>query len=276
MDRLRPDAWTGACRRVPRALSLAIVLVVAGCGSTTPSPSASASGSPGAVAATPSPGASASGVAAPTPEPGQVARIDVADCPVQRASSAPTARPAPTTMTATVTPDVAAIVSFYSSGGLTVLGPKGWRCSASVDADGNSRLAITPPDAPLPSAPATAAPDAQAVTAIQATGCVDCLVRMTCAFFPEAARLGSAACASTIPAGEGVRRSMPRAVVFEDPPGVTGSGEPSGGTRRAVGLIVFDPGSAAGGSRFGPSALKVTCTLPESMAAVCDEIVEQH
>jgi hypothetical protein len=275
MDRARRERWT-ARGRIRGPLWLAIALVLAGCGSTIPSPSAPTSGSPAAVAGTPAPGGSASAVGAPTPEPGEVARIDVVSCPAERAASAPTHPPVPTTMTATVTPDIAAMVSFYSSGELTVLGPKDWRCTATVGPDGTARMAITPPAAPLPTAPATAPPDAQAVTAVQATTCVDCLVRMTCAFFPEAARLGSGACASTIPPGEGVRRSMPRAVVFEDAPGTAGSGEPSGGTQRAVGLIVFDPGAAAGGSRFGPSALKITCALPASMAAVCDEIVEQR
>jgi hypothetical protein len=262
------------------AAGLAIALSAAACGSTTPSPTDSGRSPAGSSADASSADASSadasSPATAPTPESGQVARIEVVACPAQRPASAPTAPPIPATMTATVTSDVAATVSFYSSGDLTVLGPKGWSCTASLAADGTARMAIVPPGSPLPSPPATPPADASAVTAVSVTSCTDCVVRMACPFFPEAVRLAAGTCPSTIPSGESVRRSMPRAVVFDDPPGVAGSGEPSGGTERALGLVVFDPGAAAGGSQRGPNAMKVTCTLPASMSAVCDEVVEQH
>ena len=39
--------------------------------------------------------------------------------------------------------------------------------------------------------------------------------------------------------------------------------------------MVFDPGTGAGGSGADlPSALKITCTLSDALAQVCDEIVE--
>jgi hypothetical protein len=99
---------------------------------------------------------------------------------------------------------------------------------------------------------------------------------MACGLFPEAWKLfdtPGSSCPTTSPARELITRPIPRSAIFEDPPGVAGTGDPSGGRYRALGLLVFDPGTGGSGTDF-PSALKITCTLPDAMAQVCDEIVE--
>ena len=176
-------------------------------------------------------------------------------------------------MTATVSAEVAAGVTFYANGTQTLLGPRAWHCTAAVGADGSSSMTITPPGqaAPTGSPP----PDQQAVTSYTGGACVGCIATMACGLFPEAWKLfeqPGVACPTTTPAGELITRPMPRSAIFEDPPGLAGTGEPSGGQYRALGMLVFDPGSGAG-SEF-PSALKITCTLPDSMAQICDEIIE--
>ena len=184
--------------------------------------------------------------------------------------------PVPSTMTATVSAEVAAQVTFYGDGTRTLLGPRGWHCEAAVGADGSSSMTITPPGQPTPTG--SPAPDRQAVTAFSDGACVGCIATMACGLFPEAWKLfeqPGVSCPATSPVGELVTRPAPRSAIFEDPPGVAGTGEPSGGAYRALGMLVFDPGTGAGGTGSDfPSALKITCTLPEAMAQICDEIVE--
>jgi hypothetical protein len=256
----------------------AVALLVGACGNaaTTTAPASSTTGSSsGAPAATLA--ASAAGAfVAPTPEPAQRRPIPTVTCPTSFDVPGATMRPVRTNMTATVTPGLAALVTFYSNGVLILLGPKGWHCAARVRADGSASMTITPPDQPTPSG--IPSPGEVAVTGSMGGSCVRCIAAIACSLFPEAWALAGQAdrsCPTTLPAGELVTRPFPRSVVFEDPPGVAGTGEPSGGRYRALGLLIFDAGTAAGGNgHVGPSALKLTCTLADAMAQVCDELIE--
>ena len=216
------------------------------------------------------------GLGAPTSEPAQSISVPVVSCPTTFGMPGDSMPPVPSGLTATVSDAVAAQVTFYGNGMLVLLGPRGWRCSAAVGVDGSSSMSITPPDQGIPSG--TPPPDAQAITASTAGACVGCVATMACAIFPEAWNLFAQpglTCPDTIPAGERITRPMPQSAVFEDPPGVAGTGDPSGGRYRALGFLVFDPGTDAGGSGLmAPSAIKVTCTLPDAMAQICDETVE--
>ncbi len=266
---------------VPAFLATIVIAVIAAaCGSTgpTPAPTGPAGSAVASAVPTATPGASVpnASLAAPTPETSRTAHIPVVTCSTTFGLPDETMPPVPSTMTATVSAQVAAQVTYYGNGIATLLGPKGWTCEAAVGADGSSSMVVTPPG----QAPATGSPppDRQAVTAYTQGACVGCVATMACGLFPEAWKLFAQpgmACPTTTPAGELVRRPMPRSAVFEDPPGVAGTGEPSGGLYRALGLLVFDPGTGTGGAGTDlPSALKITCTLPDAMAQVCDEIVE--
>ncbi len=273
------------------AAALVTAMVVAACGNPGPTalpgtPPASPAGSvPAATAATAAPAASAAApvastpaatLAAPTPEAGRTARIPVVACPTTFGLPDESMGAIPATMTATVTQAVAAQVTFYANGTLILLGPKGWTCEGAVGVDGSASMVITPAGQPIPTG--SPSPDRQAVTAFTGGACVGCIATMACGLFPEAWKLfdqPGLSCPTTSPAGELVRRPLPSSAVFEDPPGVAGTGDPSGGRYRALGLMVFDPGTEAGGSGADlPSALKITCTLPDTMAQICDELVE--
>lgn len=268
------------------ALVAVMLLVVAACGSSGPTPVPSAASAPATASpaspASPSPSAPSSepgpseSLAAPTPETSRTAHIPVVACPTTFGLPDETMGPVPSTMTATVSADVAAQVSFYSDGTRALLAPKGWHCEAAIGADGSSGMTITPPGQVTPTG--TPPPDYQAVTSNTGGACVGCIATMACGLFPEAWKLFAQpgdACPTTTPARELITRPIPRSAVFEDPAGVKGTGEPSGGRYRALGLLVFDPGTEAGGSGTDfPSALKITCTLPDAMAQICDEIVE--
>lgn len=56
-------------------------------------------------------------------------------------------------------------------------------------------------------------------------------------------------------------------VDFEDPPGVSGDGSPSGGPYPANGVAVLD------NSPTPSSAYKETCTLPSSQHALCTAVL---
>ena len=256
-------------------VGLAALIAVA-CGSSIPV-------SPSGAGATPStsslqlestsPGASpGAGFDAPTPELSRTVDIPEVPCPTTFGLPGATMPPLPATMTATVTPEVAALVTYYGNGTLTLLGPKGWQCAATISVDGSARMSVTT----APSA--SLAPDEQAVTASTGGACSSCIASMACSLFPEARNLFSqpgAACPTTSPVLEQVTRPRPRSAVFVDPPGVAGTGEPSGGRYRAIGFVIFGPGAAAeAGGQSAPSAHKVTCTLPDTMAQICDELVE--
>jgi hypothetical protein len=264
------------CRRIRAlaargaAFAVGMAMLVAACGSSIVPPTPAGPGATEtALPASPE-------APNPTPETSEVARIAVVPCPTEYAAPGETMPPLESTMTATVTPPVAAAVSFYSNGDLTILGPIGWRCSAVLGVDGTTRMAITPPDRPWPTGTSTPAPDLPAVTAVGGGSCAACIARMACALFPEASKLADGTCPTGVPAQERVRRPLPRTAVFEDPPGVAGTGEPSGGVNRALGFLVFGTGDDATGALIRPTALKITCTLPESMSAICDEIVEHR
>jgi hypothetical protein len=263
---------------VPAVLAI-IVMVVAACGSSGPTPAPTEAAASPVASLTPSatPGESGpiASLEAPTPETARTARIPVVTCPTSFGLPDETMGPVPSTMTATVSPEVAAQVTFYGNGTGTLLGPKGWHCEAAVGADGSSSMTITPPGQPFPTG--SPSPDQQAITAFTGGACVGCIATMACGLFPEAWKLfeqPGMSCPAKTPAGELVTRPMPRSAIFEDPPGVAGTGEPSGGRYRAFGLMVFDPGAGAAGSDLLPSVLLITCTLPDAMAQVCDEIVE--
>ena len=238
-------------------------MILVACGSPTP----------------PTPSPSASAIAAlevPTPEPSHAIRVREVPCPTTFGLAGATMPPIPATQTATLTADVAARVTYYGNGTLTLLGPEGWQCQAAVGADGSGHMFITPPGQPAPSG--SPPPDAQAVTMWTGGGCAACVASIACGLFPEAQNLAAQpglSCPTGPPGGEQVTRAKPRSAVFADPPGVAGTGEPSGGRYRAFGFVVFDPGTAAGGTgRTAPSALKVTSTLPTAMSQICDELVE--
>ena len=244
----------------------------------TPSATSPASVAPAATtpAATPGESGPIASLEAPTPETARATRIPVVTCPTSFGLPDETMGPVPATMTVTLSPEVAAQVTFYGSGTETLLGPKGWHCEAAVGADGSTSMTIAPPGRAGPAD--SPSPDRQAITAYTGGGCVGCIATMACGLFPEAWKLfeyDDLACPTKTPAGELVTRPLPRSAIFEDPPGVAGTGDPSGGRYRALGLMLFDPGTgAAGTDQDFPSVLQITCTLPDVMAQICHAIVE--
>ena len=89
--------------------------------------------------------------------------------------------------------------------------------------------------------------------------CQGCVYGIAGAYFPASGDNGTYTTPTKIPAGEIYRRVGTHVVDFTDPPGVKGTGEPSGGSDPSVGAIVFKPHSAA----------VITCILPPAEVEIC-------
>ena len=167
-----------------------------------------------------------------------------------------------------------------NSGALTILAPTGWTCEGFVSTDGGSELAVIPNSEPFnassygePSLSGSA--DPQAVTAASTGGCQGCAYGATCAYLPTLANsvwsdlAQSPGCGSGIPAGETAGTFGSNVAYFEDPAGVTGAGNPSGGQNPANGVVILQPPGADvdGNSFIG------TCTLPDPEHSRCQTIL---
>ena len=160
-----------------------------------------------------------------------------------------------------------------SSDSLSLIGPSGWSCAGLVGADGSSSLQVVPQSeaASLIAVNRTfssANTFPVALTADDTSACVGCAYTQACGAFPTATAQyasGSPPCSSTPPSEEKVTALSQTVVAFEDPPGVAGTGKPSGGTNPANGIVTYSPG----GTGHSTASFKATCTLPASNHAVC-------
>lgn len=189
-------------------------------------------------------------------------------------------KPLPPTKAMSVPGSMSGRLAAYTDdqGELYLVAPLGWACQASVGADGNDSIAVYPPGEVGTSEFAlghTWPKSAQAVTGDLLPACYACFVGQACRFFPAAEHdlvrvYGSQLSCSRIPTGEGVSRVSPTVVAFADPPGVAGTGEPSGGEYPAVGVVTFKQGS--GTVTYGSAT--ETCTLPKSDRAECTAVID--
>jgi hypothetical protein len=166
----------------------------------------------------------------------------------------------PSSLNAIVTPAAAGRLSFYSNGWLSVLAPRGWHCAGVVAATGALDLDVRPPG--VSASPGLSDSRADAVTARVPSPDTGEVGGAVCAFFPHATPRPDSLCPST-PSGETAVRLSGTAVAFEDPPGVVGDGDPSGGPDPANGVAVYARSEAA----------EATCTLPQAEHATCTNIL---
>lgn len=159
---------------------------------------------------------------------------------------------------------LAAGLSLYADtqGVMELLGPKGWNCTAAIGADGSGGVTVYPRGAG-PASPV-------AITGSETSACVGCTLGQACVLFTSAAaalrsELGEP-CPVRPPAAETTASIAPGIEGFEDPPGVKGDGQPSGGQYRADGVMTYHP-SAPDGS------WQETCTLPASELDVCTAVL---
>jgi hypothetical protein len=156
--------------------------------------------------------------------------------------------------------------------GIAVAGPVGWRCSSFIYGDGGQNVAIFPRGEKPPTFGASADPfpRPRAIIATLIPACVGCKADLICPFFRAAAAKYGFPCQSQPVSGERVTRRSSMAVLFDDPPGVRGTGWYSGGRLALYGVVIHVPDSA---SRQG-YALKLECALSRSDQDLCSAVLE--
>jgi hypothetical protein len=158
-------------------------------------------------------------------------------------------------------PEMASRLAVYTTGGSSVLAPRSWKCVGAIGADGSETINIAPP--------VTSPDSGQGVRVIVIPACQGCIAGLVCPFFPDVLKDWPGMDCKKPPPKELVMHPNPTTVFFEDPPGVTGTGDPSGGSFPANGVVIFNGSSGRG---LG-SAAQATCTLPESDHALCTVVL---
>jgi hypothetical protein len=137
-----------------------------------------------------------------------------------------------------------------------LLGPQGMQCAGLIAADGGASVKVWPAGGAEPAMHSAS----EGLTLFLEPACASCKAENACPFFrPFAQELGFP-CKSVAPEGEQTSEPHTKLVLFTDPPGVAGSGWPSGGEYPANGFV----GITASGEVF-----RSTCTLPASEHSLC-------
>lgn len=229
-----------------------------------PSPSAPA---PSASSSVPPDAVSPSAVVSATPTSLTLEALPVVECPTVYGIDHPD--PAGPVMSVIVPgPDWSQLAN-YTDGlhAMSVVGPRGWQCSAIDAADGNVSVFVAPPGTSSETSAGTGTKDLRQGIGAYLDGRS---YELTCAAMPDLGLTGGSPC-SKVPAGETFSRVDHTTADFVDPPGVAGIGTPSGGSYTARGQIRYSPRPIP---TMGDLAAEVTCTLPGSDATLCQTIID--
>jgi hypothetical protein len=244
--------------------------------SPTPAPSSPAPSSPAPSSPSAATSASAAAQSAPVSPPAFISAtpttlgaLPVVECPTQYGIANP-GPPGPV-KSVTVPGDVASSLANYTDGlhDMSVVGPRGWHCSALDAADGTESLFIAPPGTSVTPAIAYTKDLREGISA-SSGGSAQMPYWLTCAAMPDLGVTGDLPCPK-VPAGERFTRVNHTTANFIDPPDVAGIGTPSGGRYTAHGQIRYSPQPIPS---MGDDAAEVTCTLPASDASLCQTIVD--
>ena len=198
-----------------------------------------------------------------------VAQLPVDRCPTSY--GIPRARDVdlPRHVAAQVTGSLSRGVSVFTDGlgTLDVVAPTGWGCTA-LDGDAGSSTLIVYPPGIVPPSWGHVTSVGRGMVATQTGSCVGCSLEVACPLFlaaeHEYAALYREPCRHVASPAELRTDLSASRVLFVDPPGVTGAGQPSGGALVAYGAMLWHlPGARH------PSAWLDTCTLPEVDRDLC-------
>ena len=210
------------------------------------------------------------------------ATVPLVACPTSFGIPSPSTVPLKTSTTLTIPAFLVGHLSVYAdtAGIFQLVGPRGWKCSASYGADGSGGMESFPSGEQPPYGQAFSAQSAEGIVANETSACLQCRLIQACPLFPAAATALASnyqeSCPNSPPAGEQQSQRGPSVVTFEDPPGVAGDGNPSGGPYPADGVMTYTPNSD---NNTGTSQVE-TCTLPLSDHALCtvslNEFVDRY
>lgn len=185
---------------------------------------------------------------------------------------------APKSLRTSPATSLANALTFYTDAKHTltpILGPAGWKCSASEGADGTSEISIYPPGVRNPGGIANGTEETMGIEETMIPACVGCIADLECPVFLNAeTQLGynGQNCPGYVPSSESVRflegdaESNYGVALLSDPPGSPGSVTLSGGDYPAVGALLYSSGKE-------PSGGSIACVLPGSYGKLCSAIV---
>jgi hypothetical protein len=194
--------------------------------------------------------------------------LPVVECPTEYGIANP---PSDAVKSVTVPSDVAPSLANYTdkSHYMSVVGPRGWHCSAIDAADGTQGLFIAPLGTSV-TEPIAYTKDLREGIAASSGGSAQMPYFLTCAAMPDLGVTGDLPCPK-VPAGERFTRIDHTTVAVIDPPGVAGIGTPSGGRYTARSQIRYSPPPIPA---MGDDAAEITCTLPASDMNLCQTIID--
>ena len=235
-----------------------------------PSVGPSASGLPTSGAPVSSPGASGTVAPSSSVGPGASSSAIAVSLPVMPCTVTDGAiqGPAPTpnlrSLEVHVTPDEAARLVVYGvETDQLILGPRGWRCTGLVGADGSSHVTIVNPQDPTTGVVVDSAPGAPF------SGVLD----LACPLFPDADQQLHATfgfdCPKHQDPAEDVVFETPQIARFTDPPHVKAVGALSGGAVPVDGALIYHVSSDN-----VILAFQISCAMRPADGALCVPIVD--
>jgi hypothetical protein len=130
------------------------------------------------------------------------------------------------------------------------------KCAGVIAADGGASVKVWPAGGAEPAKRSAN----EGLTLFLEPACASCKAENACPFFTAFAQEQGFPCQSAVPAGEQTSKPQANIILFQDPPGLAGSGWPSGGDYAANGVV----GITTNGEVF-----RSTCTLPSSEHSLC-------
>jgi hypothetical protein len=207
----------------------------------------------------------------------EIVSLSVVSCRTTFAiATQPSTVPLPSLVTVTVPRSAAQMLTVYvdTSDITALLGPKGWNCVATYGADGSGGIALYAPGEIVPSSSSEPGPlypssSEKAITGFETGGSPVQAAGQACPYFPMAAAttqtdLGHGC--SAPPSAETVSQISSNVVGYEDPPGVKGGGNPSGGPYPAIGVVTYS-------ATIQPGTYVGNCTLPQRQHDVCTAVL---
>lgn len=152
-----------------------------------------------------------------------------------------------------------------------LVGPKGWTCTAQYGADGSGGVVVVPKGTSVPESwdggwTLSASSTVEAIAGSETSACQGCALGQACPLFAPAADTYESyfgrPCPKSRPTAESTDQITSRVMAFQDPPGVEGDGNPSGGLYAANGVMTYYPSSQNG-------SWTETCVLPIAQRALC-------
>jgi hypothetical protein len=210
-------------------------------------------------------------------------KVPVIICPTEFGASRPT-NPSkiPKTASVPLSGTLAPSVAVYTDKAhlQSVLGPRGWRCSAAYGADGNGGVVIFPKTESITYTGVYLdnKRDLQAIDANWSPACVDCILAQACPFFARAKAMYSALgypdakATCREPREEVLTSSGSSWATFSDPPDIKGSATPSGGRYRALGFVYWAGELKLKSGQQGTNgSAVVSCTVTPALRNICRE-----